>query len=83
MSELVPMSLAMLARRAIVEHERKGAVYDLPAGKWYRGNAELDTSVTFHGERASTPLGPAAGPQSQLAQNIAFFALQPVVYFIA
>jgi putative selenate reductase len=70
MSELAPMSLAMLARRAIVEHERKGAVYDLPAAKWYRGGPDLDTSVTFHGERASTPLGPAAGPQSQLAQNI-------------
>jgi putative selenate reductase len=70
MSELVPMSLAALARRALAEHARQGAVYDLADKKWYRGAADLDTSVRFHGEVASTPLGPAAGPQSQLAQNI-------------
>ena len=31
----------------------------------------LDLSVEFHGHRAATPLGPAAGPHGQLAQNIA------------
>lgn len=70
MSELAPMPLATLLQRAIVEHERQEAVFDLPARKWYRGGEGLDTSVRFHGERASTPLGPAAGPHSQLAQNI-------------
>ncbi|MFP6684808.1 MAG: hypothetical protein VB934_08850, partial [Polyangiaceae bacterium] len=71
MSELVPMSLAALARRAIAEHRHQEAVFDLPERKWYRGDGSLDLAVDFHGERASTPLGPAAGPQSQLAQNIA------------
>ncbi|HZO11678.1 MAG TPA: hypothetical protein VFB62_00415, partial [Polyangiaceae bacterium] len=70
MSELVPMSLGALTRRALAEHARQHAVFDLPDRKWYRGTPDLDLSVTFHGERASTPLGPAAGPQSQLAQNI-------------
>lgn len=65
------MSLAALARRAIAEHRHQEAVFDLPERKWYRGDGSLDLSVDFHGERASTPLGPAAGPQSQLAQNIA------------
>ena len=65
------MPLPALLQRALVEHERQEAVFDLPASKWYRGTEGLDTSVTFHGERASTPLGPAAGPHSQLAQNIA------------
>jgi putative selenate reductase len=64
------MSLAALLRRALAEHERQQAVFDLPVSKWYRGTEGIDTSVGFHGERASTPLGPAAGPQSQLAQNI-------------
>ncbi len=27
--------------------------------------------MSFHGHRAATPLGPAAGPQTQLAQNVA------------
>jgi len=70
MSELAPMPLATLLQRALAEHERQQAVFDLPERKWYRGREGLDTSVGFHGERASTPLGPAAGPHSQLAQNI-------------
>jgi putative selenate reductase len=37
----------------------------------YRPDPTLDTSVTFHGRKAATPVGPAAGPQTQLAQNIA------------
>ena len=32
--------------------------------------ASLDWSVRLHGERAATPLGPAAGPHTQLAQNL-------------
>ncbi|MSP24070.1 MAG: glutamate synthase [Myxococcales bacterium] len=69
MSELVPMPLSHLARRALAEHARQGAVFDLPESKWHTGGAN-STAVRFHGEAASTPLGPAAGPQSQLAQNI-------------
>lgn len=64
------MSLSSLVRRALAEHAATQNIYDLPEKKWYRGDAALDLSVSFHGERASTPIGPAAGPQSQLAQNI-------------
>lgn len=64
------MPLSVLLQRALAEHARQQAVFDLPESKWYRGVDGLDTSVAFHGERASTPLGPAAGPHSQLAQNI-------------
>ena len=35
------------------------------------GAAGRDLSTRFHGHRAATPLGPAAGPHTQLAQNIA------------
>ena len=64
------MSLTLLLRRALAEHAAQDAIYDLPARKWYTGDGSVDTSVRFHGEKAATPLGPAAGPQSQLAQNI-------------
>lgn len=64
------MSLAALARRALAEHAATQAIFDLPERKFYRGDPALDLSVSFHGERASTPVGPAAGPQSQLAQNV-------------
>jgi putative selenate reductase len=71
MSELVPIPLPLLLRRAFLEYPREGKIFDLPASKIFRGFPDLDLSVDFHGHRAATPLGPAAGPHGQLAQNIA------------
>jgi putative selenate reductase len=70
MSELVPIPLPLLVRRAFLEYQREGKIFDLPQSKFFRGLAGLDLSVSFHGHRAATPLGPAAGPHGQLAQNI-------------
>jgi len=70
MSELVPIPLPLLLRRAFLEHEREGKIFDLPKSKFFRGLPGLDLAVSFHGHRAATPLGPAAGPHGQLAQNI-------------
>jgi putative selenate reductase len=71
MAELVPIPLPLLLRRAFLEYSREGKIFDLPANKFFRGIPGLDLSVEFHGHRAATPLGPAAGPHGQLAQNIA------------
>jgi putative selenate reductase len=71
MAELVPIPLPLLLRRVFLEYEREGKIFDLPKSKFFRGIPGLDLSVEFHGHRASTPLGPAAGPHGQLAQNIA------------
>src|SRR6266567_4598987 len=70
MAELVPIPLHHLLKRAFLEYQREGKIFDLPANKFFLGLPGLDTSVSFHGHRASTPLGPAAGPHDQLAQNI-------------
>jgi putative selenate reductase len=70
MAELIGAPFGALLRRMLREHEREGKVFDLPARKFWHGAADLDTSVRFHGQAASTPLGPAAGPQDQMAQNI-------------
>ncbi len=51
-----------------LEGEEK--IFDLPLKKLWRGSPDLDTSVSFHGRRAANPLGPAAGPHVQMAQNI-------------
>jgi putative selenate reductase len=72
--ELVPQPLANLIRR--IEREprasKQGEVFDLPRNKMWRGApAGLDFSRRFHGERAANVVGPAAGPHTQLAQNIA------------
>src|SRR5512134_1119419 len=70
MAELVPAPFASLVRRMFREHSREQKIFDLPARKFWHGAPDLDTSVLFHGHRASNPLGPAAGPQDQMAQNV-------------
>jgi putative selenate reductase len=70
MAELVPLPLPLLLRRAFLEYQREGKIFDLPKTKFFRGIPGIDFSVDFHGHRASTPLGPAAGPHGQLVQNI-------------
>ena len=70
MSALRPLPLSVLVRRA-AEELPTGSVYDLPVRHVFRGFPGLDLSVKFHGHRCATPVGPAAGPHTQLAQNIA------------
>jgi putative selenate reductase len=69
-SALRPLPLSVLVRRA-AEELPTGSVYDLPLRHIFRGFPGRDLSVRFHGHRCATPIGPAAGPQTQLAQNIA------------
>ena len=53
------------------EARERASVFDLPLDKCYFGSADApDLSVELHGTSAGTPLGPAAGPQSQMAQNL-------------
>jgi putative selenate reductase len=71
MAVLVPQPLSHLLRRMYAEHARTGGIYDLEGREIWRGPSEgLDVSVSSHGVRASTGVGPAAGPHAQLAQNI-------------
>ncbi len=70
MSELVPIPLDRQLHRAFLEYQREGRIFHLPKEKFFSGLTGLDTSVYCNGKRASTPLGPAAGPHTQLLQNI-------------
>ncbi len=70
MPDLVPAPLGTLLKRAYYEPRVQQSIYDLPLKGFYRGSALVDLSVRFHGLPAGTSLGPAAGPQDQLAQNI-------------
>jgi len=74
-AELIPVPLHDLLRRAHYEYERRRAIFDLPERK-FRGAGDaagppLDLAVPHAGGRAASPIGPAAGPHTQLAQNIA------------
>jgi putative selenate reductase len=70
MAELYPYPFKALIRRMFNELDKHQSIFDLPEKKFFLGDPTVDFSVNFHGERASSPLGPAAGPHSQLAQNI-------------
>lgn len=70
MTGLTPIPLSVLARRMFTELERNGSIFDLPARRFVLGDTGRDLSVEVHGRRAAAPFGPAAGPHTQLAQNI-------------
>jgi putative selenate reductase len=52
------------------EVEVSQAIFDLPIRKWHIPAREQDFTTLHFSRPASTPLGPAAGPHTQLAQNI-------------
>lgn len=70
MPELRPLPIGTLVRRLVREHEREKKIFDLPAAKFWRGDTDVSLGVYSHGKPAGTPFGPAAGPHTQMAQNI-------------
>lgn len=70
MAELYPLSLGLHLKRIFAELKNQQQIYDLPQSKFWKPKAERNLAVQFHGRPASTALGPAAGPQDQLIQNI-------------
>jgi len=52
------------------ELEECGSIFDLPQSRFYSPTQSQDFSVNFHRHRVPSPLGPAAGPQTQMAQNL-------------
>ena len=69
-TDLRPYPLSHLLGRAEREFAARGALFDLPANKWFRRPDDVDLTCEVMGHRVGTPLGPAAGPHTQLAQNI-------------
>ncbi|MEM7353184.1 MAG: 4Fe-4S binding protein [Acidobacteriota bacterium] len=70
MAELAPIPFPDLVRRMRREVEVSQAIFDLPVKKWWIPDPKLDLGATHFDRRAATPVGPAAGPHTQLAQNI-------------
>ncbi len=71
MAELRPAPFRDLVTRLLTEPATQDTLFELPRRKWYRPAADgPDLSVRAHGRRAGNPLGPAAGPHTQMAQNI-------------
>jgi putative selenate reductase len=70
MTSLTPIPFCVLVGRLFRELDGKQAAFDLPARRFFLGDPARDLAVDIHGHRASTPFGPAAGPHTQMAQNI-------------
>lgn len=70
MSAFTPMRFRTLLDWAVAGLERERSVFGLPQRSFWRGREGFDLSVAVPGGRADTPLGPAAGPHTQLAQNL-------------
>ncbi len=71
MAELVPAPFVDLIHRMRGELAREQSIFHLPTRKWWTPDPSgPDLSVDFHGKKAGTPVGPAAGPQTQMAQNL-------------
>jgi len=69
-AELIPAPFPHLVRRMLREAEAGRKIFDLPERRFWRGSEDLDLSVVVHGKRAANPVGPAAGPHGQMAQNV-------------
>ena len=67
---LTPMSLATLMGRISHEWSTRKKIFDLPTARIWRPDDAVDLSFEFLGRRCASPIGPAAGPHSQMAQNI-------------
>jgi len=67
---LTPLPFDLLLRRIATEWETRRRILDLPSARIWRPDPQVDLSFEFLGRPAATPIGPAAGPHTQMAQNI-------------
>ena len=67
---LTPFPLGVLMGRIAHEWETRNRIFDLPTARFWSAPESVDLSMDFLGRPAATPVGPAAGPHSQLAQNL-------------
>jgi len=70
MSDLRGISLAEHLDAIFYDYQKKRKVYGYSAAKFFYGISGFDFSAELYDKRVATPLGPAAGPHTQLAQNI-------------
>ena len=65
-----PQPFGVLLGWALGELKRRGSIFEVPEALFFRPRGDAPYRTEFLGERLGTPVGPAAGPHTQLAQNI-------------
>lgn len=69
MSDIMrPIPFGELLNRMFAEYEENRSIFGIPETEFYPRNP--GKQLTIFGETCDTPVGPAAGPHTQLAQNI-------------
>ncbi|RKX91464.1 MAG: hypothetical protein DRP59_07710, partial [Spirochaetes bacterium] len=69
MSDLMrPVPFRKLIERIFSEYRQSQTIFGIHKTQFFKKTG--DKSLTVFGEKCSTPLGPAAGPHTQLTQNI-------------
>ena len=65
---MTPIPFEKLLHWVLNEHKLKGTIFGINKKKFYKNVSK--SSINILGENISTCIGPAAGPHSQLTQNI-------------
>ncbi|GAK58911.1 hypothetical protein U27_05886 [Candidatus Vecturithrix granuli] len=65
-----PIPFGDLIKRVFYEHKQYGKIFGLARDDFFLGFPGEQLGVEYLNQQASTPYGPAAGPHTQLAQNI-------------
>lgn len=63
-----PIPFSELLERICAEYEENHSIFGIPEQEFYHRDPRRQ--ITLFGETCDTPIGPAAGPHTQLAQNI-------------
>jgi len=70
MADLKGVQLALHLDQIFNEFKTHNSIYGYSADFFFKPNSGFDFSVDVYGLPAATPMGPAAGPHTQMAQNI-------------
>lgn len=65
---MTQISFENLLSWVLEEYKSKGTIFGVNKNKFYKSNSQA--SINLLGEKIATCMGPAAGPHSQLTQNI-------------
>jgi len=65
-----PQPFAALLRWVLNEYETSQSIFGIPRALFHPPRADAPYALNLYGQHLATPIGPGAGPHTQLAQNI-------------
>lgn len=65
---MLPIPFDNMMQWILAEYKNDGSIFGIPSAKFYKKSNS--NNLFFAGETIENPVGPAAGPHTQLAQNI-------------